>query len=112
VPFDDEAALKDGARLYLENCAGCHGDAQHESAWGTNGFYPRVPQFWNRPVSLTPPQAYVAIHDGVRYSGMGAWHDLMAERDIWKVATFVSRMHSLPPAVDRDWRAPRRNATP
>ena len=112
VARDDEVAIRDGARLYLTNCAGCHGDAQHESAWGAKGFYPRVPQFWTRPVSVTPSAAYVAIRDGIRYSGMGAWRDLMSQGDMWKVATFVSRMHSLPPAVDRDWRAPRRAASP
>jgi mono/diheme cytochrome c family protein len=105
VGLDDEIAMKDGAKLYRENCAGCHGEAQRESVWGTKGFYPRVPQFWSRPVSITPPQAYVAIRDGVRYSGMGAWRDLMSEGDMWKVATFVSRMHSLPSAVSGTERA-------
>ena len=27
---------------------------------------------------------------GVRYSSMGAWEGLMSERDMWKVATFLT----------------------
>jgi mono/diheme cytochrome c family protein len=82
------------------NCAGCHGDAKARSDWGSKGFYPRVPQFWQGDAAdLTPEEAYAAIHDGIRYSGMGAWKDLMKDDDMWKVANFVARIHDLSPAA-------------
>ena|SRR5436309_12247021 len=34
-----------GMKLFRENCAGCHGDIGQPSYWGSNNFYPRVPQF-------------------------------------------------------------------
>ncbi len=40
-----EAELLAGMKLYRTNCAGCHGEADDPSPWGTAGFYPRVPQF-------------------------------------------------------------------
>ena len=106
IAANDEAALLAGMSLYRNNCAGCHGGLRERSAWGSRGFYPRVPQFWQDPVAITPEQAYAAIHGGIRYSGMGAWRDLISEPEMWQVANFVSRMHDLPPRVDPRWRAP------
>ena len=106
VPSTDTAALARGLTLYRTNCAGCHGGAREASTWGTKGFYPRVPQFWQERVEVTPEQAYAAIHDGVRYSGMAAWRDNLSEREIWEVANFVSRVHQLPPEVVESARRP------
>lgn len=92
----DSAALAAGQELYSDNCAGCHGDAKAPSAWGSKNFYPRVPQFWqDQEAAPSPEEAYAAIHDGVRYSGMGAWKGMMTDEEIWQVANFVSRIHEL-----------------
>ena len=100
IAAGDSAALAAGRKLYAMNCSGCHGTAQAKSDWGSKGFYPRVPQFWQGDAAdLTPEEAYAAIHDGIRYSGMGAWTDLMKEDDMWKVANFVARIDEhRPPA--------------
>ena len=86
----DKVTLAAGAKLYEQQCSGCHGDAKGPSSWGTNDFYPRVPQFYQlKDNDLTPEEAYVAIHDGIRYSGMAAWGDQIPDSDIWKLANFV-----------------------
>lgn len=105
IAAHDEAALLSGMKIFRNNCAGCHGDVDGPSAWGSKGFYPRVPQFWQEPVSLTPAEAFVAVRDGVRYSGMSSWRENMEPEEMWQVANFVSRMHSLPQPVDKVWRA-------
>ncbi len=93
---DDKAALAAGAKIYADGCAGCHGDAKGPSNWGSKGFYPRVPQFFQQNHEhLTPEEAYTAIHDGIRYSGMGAWNGMMKDDEMWKVANYVSRIHEL-----------------
>ena len=99
IAGNDEAALATGMSIYSENCAGCHGTASMPSGWGSKGFYPRAPQFWQEGSDLTSEQAYAAIHDGIRYSGMGAWRDLIKDDAMWKVATFVSHIHRLPPEL-------------
>ena len=102
----DEAALLAGMSLYGENCAGCHGGVRGPSPWGSGGFYPRVPQFWQEHhAHLTPGEAFVAIRDGIRYSGMGAWQGMMSDSQMWQAANFVSRMHDLPPRVQAQWLA-------
>jgi mono/diheme cytochrome c family protein len=48
-----EETLLAGAKIYRINCTGCHGDFGQPSMWGSNAFYPRVPQFAEVP----PPSA-------------------------------------------------------
>jgi len=54
---------------------------------------------------LTPQEAFVAVRDGIRYSGMGGWKGMLKDEQMWQVANFVSRMHHLPPDADTAWKA-------
>jgi mono/diheme cytochrome c family protein len=94
VAANDSAALAAGGKIYSDNCAGCHGTSRQPSAWGGKGFYPRAPQFFQEGSDVTPPEAFAAIHDGIRYSGMGAWRDQMKDEDMWKVANFVANIQT------------------
>jgi len=94
-----------GMKVFKMNCAGCHGQPGKPSSWGTKGFYPRVPQFADDPPPLAAAEMFVAIKYGIRYSGMGAWDGMMPDEDIWKVATFLEHMNSLPPQVQANWSA-------
>jgi mono/diheme cytochrome c family protein len=93
IAGSDAAALSAGGRIYAKNCAGCHGSAKGPSAWGARGFYPRAPQFFQEGADVTAPEAYAAIRDGVRYSGMGAWRGIMKDDEMWKAANFVASIH-------------------
>jgi hypothetical protein len=64
----------------------------------------RVPQFIDNPPHLSAPQMFVAIKDGIRYSGMGAWDGMMSDEEIWKVETFLEHIGSLPPEVEANWK--------
>ena len=85
-----------GQKIFNEGCAGCHGAPGKPSKWGTQNFYPRVPQFNDQPPDLTSPQMFVAIKNGIRYSGMGGWDGLMSDEKIWQVATFLEHIKSIP----------------
>src|SRR5215813_6175716 len=94
-----------GQKIFKTNCAGCHGTPGQPSQWGAQNFYPRVPQFADQPPALSAPQMFVAIKHGIRYSGMGAWDGMMSDEEIWKVATFLEHIGSLPPEVQANWSA-------
>jgi len=93
-----------GVKVYRNNCAGCHGGPSHPSEWGSTDFYPRVPQFARTPPRKPDWQLYWIVTRGVRYSGMGAWGGQVPDSTIWQVVTFLSRLDSLPPTVDAQWR--------
>ena len=49
-----EENLRAGLLSFRNNCAGCHGDSNQRSDWGSRNFYPRVPQFgFEHPQNLT-----------------------------------------------------------
>jgi len=105
-PVDgSDADLLAGMTTYRNDCAGCHGDyGQHRSG---GGLYPPVPQFAQHPPGLTAPEMFVAAKNGIRYTGMGAWNQEVTDKEIWQTVNFLGRLTSLPPAVDKAWRAKR-----
>ena len=90
VQPNDSAALAAGAKIYSDNCAGCHGGTSGQSDWGSKNFYPRAPQFLEEGSDVSPSEAFAAIRGGIRYSGMGAWRGQLKDDDIWKVANYVA----------------------
>jgi mono/diheme cytochrome c family protein len=107
IQATDENLLA-GLKVFRDACAGCHGDPSGGSDYG-GSFYPNVPQFASAPPRLPDWQLFFIVKNGVRYSGMSAWdgqwhHDKTVSDDrMWKVATFLSRLDSLPPAVNAEW---------
>jgi mono/diheme cytochrome c family protein len=99
-----DAELAAGLKTYMDTCAGCHGDFRRRG-WGVSGLYPRAPQFGRSPPVLTAEEIFSAVKFGVRYSAMGANEGQMTDKDAWQVATFVSRLHSLPRSVSDVWTA-------
>jgi thiosulfate dehydrogenase len=97
--------LMKGMKVYRDDCAGCHGDRGKPSGWGRHNFYPPVPQLADRGDEDPVPEIFVVVKNGVRYTGMGAWNDQIPEADMWCVAMFLSRVKSLPPAVEAAWKA-------
>lgn len=102
IAANDRSAVAVGAKIYANNCAGCHGSAKGPSDWGAKGFYPRAPQFYQEGSDVSPEEAFAAIHDGVRYSGMGAWRGQMKDADMWKVANFIASLREKGGMKDMD----------
>jgi thiosulfate dehydrogenase len=99
-----EEALLSGLKMYRNNCAGCHGDYNQPSPWGTKNFYPRVPQFAQEASNLSAEEMFVVVKNGVRYSGMASWNGLISDTEIWRIVTFLSHLDSLPPTVETAWK--------
>ncbi|HVH68400.1 MAG TPA: cytochrome c [Gemmatimonadales bacterium] len=92
---------------YRDDCAGCHGDYGRPSSWGSEDFYPRVPQFALEPPRKPDWELYWIVKHGVRYSGMGAWDRQVPDSTIWQIVAFLTRIDSLPSAVDAAWKRKR-----
>jgi thiosulfate dehydrogenase len=102
-----DETLHAGLRMYRDGCAGCHGDYQKPSHWGTTAFYPGVPQFGSEPPDKPDWQMFWIVQNGIRYSGMGAWGGEVTDERIWQVVTFLANLRTLPPDVQADWQHPK-----
>lgn len=98
IPATDENLI-DGAKLYTMNCASCHGTLDYKPSLLEHSMYPPPPQLILDPMDDPEWHIYYAIRTGVRYTGMPAWDNVLADQDLWKMTAFLSRIEKLPPGV-------------
>jgi thiosulfate dehydrogenase len=103
----DEDAFTAGAQIYSDQCAACHGFHGKPSTFARHMF-PSAPQLWEKHrngnvvgVSDDPPgETFWKVNNGIRLSGMPAFHDVMSETQIWQVTLLLANADKpLPPAV-------------
>ena len=96
-----EANLLDGARLYRDKCADCHGQLDNPVSHGAS-FNPPAPQFMQAHPRLPENQDFYLVKNGVRRSAMPAWGNIMADSEIWQIVTFLRHLDNLPPSVQQE----------
>ena len=101
-PTDDN--LIDGIKIYTMNCAVCHGTLDYKPSLLEHSMYPPPPQIILEPLDDPEWHIHYAIRTGVRYAGMPAWNKALADKDIWKVTAFLSRIEKLSPGVQEYWK--------
>ena len=97
-----EANLLDGARLYRDKCADCHGRPDNPVSDYGRSFRPRAPQFMKEPPRKPESQTFFLIKYGVRWSAMPAWGNIMADSEIWQVVDLLNHLGNLPPSVQQE----------
>ena len=102
APFQPtDADLQNGAQLYREHCAMCHG------GWGTpktataKGMYPNPPQLLKGKgvTDDSPGETYWKVTNGIRLTGMPAYNDSLSEKERWQVSLLLAGADKLPPDV-------------
>jgi|SRR5579863_1321645 len=88
-----------GASIYLKRCAICHGDPANPESSIAKTLYPPPPQFLTDAPDMEDNENYYIILHGVRWTGMPGWKNVLTDRDVWTVVTFLSHMNNLPPAA-------------
>lgn len=105
LPITD-ANLLAGCKLYLNNCAVCHGLADGNTTRIAEGFYKSAPQFSNEDWSKDADGLlYWFIEHGVRLTAMPAYSRTLNENEKWQIVMFIKQMRSLPDSVKGKWRA-------
>jgi thiosulfate dehydrogenase len=103
----DEGAFVAGAEIYRDNCAACHGFHGKPSVFAKH-MYPSAPQLWEKHrnsevvgVSDDPPgETFWKVANGIRLTGMPAFHDVLSERQMWQVSLLLANADKpMPPAV-------------
>jgi len=101
-PFQaTEADLQNGAHLYRDHCAMCHG------GWGTpktataKGMYPSPPQLL-KGTGVTDDAAgetYWKVANGIRLTGMPAYKNSLSDKEMWQVSLLLAGADKLPADV-------------
>jgi mono/diheme cytochrome c family protein len=100
VPPSDENLIA-GAKIYLGECAGCHGTpgVSHKEP---ESLFPPAPRLSEAGTEFSEAQIFWVAKHGIRRTGMfanGVWSD---DQKLWTVTAFIKRIHSLPPAVSAE----------
>jgi mono/diheme cytochrome c family protein len=101
-----EANLMDGARLYRDKCADCHGRPDNPDSDYGRSFYPRAPQFMKALPHMTKDEEFFIIKHGVRWTAMPAWGNIMADSEIGQIVTFLSDVGNLPLPIQQELHRP------
>jgi mono/diheme cytochrome c family protein len=90
------ANLADGARLWENNCALCHGGAKTRISPMRDKFSPPVPQLFDRVPDDPEPWLFWVTKHGVRMTGMPSWGGVLSDDDIWKTVAYLKRSADSP----------------
>lgn len=93
-----EETLIAGGKMYLNECAGCHGSLAKPDEF-PGALFPGAPNLPVVGTEFTESQVFSVAKHGVRRTRMfanGMWD---SDEKLWKVAAFISRIRSLPPSV-------------
>jgi thiosulfate dehydrogenase len=114
-PFaQTDADVEQGAKLYVQNCAVCHGTASSTANALARGLGVRPPQFNKHDVMDDPEGVtYWKIEHGIRFTGMPAYHPALDEKSIWQITYFLKRAPDhLPAGAKHVWEHPQTVAPP
>ncbi|HZQ96015.1 MAG TPA: cytochrome c [Candidatus Sulfotelmatobacter sp.] len=95
-----EENLIAGGKIYLNECAGCHGTPGKSSE--PDSLNPAAPRLARVGTEYSEAQIYWVAKHGIRRSGMfanGLWD---SDQKLWTVAAYIFRIRSLPPRVAQE----------
>ena len=88
-----------GGKMYLGECAGCHGTPGKTENETGDSLYPPIPQFPKLGTEYTEAQVFWVAKHGIRRSGMFANGNWDSDQKLWTIAAFIKRMNALPEGV-------------
>ncbi len=103
-----DADIASGAKLYVQNCAVCHGTGRSTPTAIARGMGVRPPQFAKDDVMDDPEGVtYWKIEHGIRFTGMPFFRPALDEQSIWQLTYFLKRVPDhLPAAARTIWEHP------
>jgi thiosulfate dehydrogenase len=95
----DEAGLTQGATVYVENCAFCHGLPGQPATMAAKGMFPLPPQLFNKDEMVTDDPVgvtYWKVANGIRMTGMPGFGEMLSKDQIWQVSQLLANADKLP----------------
>lgn len=104
-PVDaSEPNLKNGATVYRENCAVCHGLPGQEMSNIAKGEFPKPPHLF-RGKGVTDDsvgETFWKAQNGIRLTGMPGFRGLLTETQLWQVSQLLANADKLPDSVKQE----------
>jgi thiosulfate dehydrogenase len=96
-----EGALMEGAKVYREYCAFCHGVGSEPKSPAARGMYPPPPQLFHGQGVTDDPigETYWKVANGIRLTGMPGYRGSLMDSQLWQVSMLLSNADKLPPSV-------------
>jgi mono/diheme cytochrome c family protein len=88
-----------GGKLYLNNCAGCHGAPGKPSKDYGDSLYPPIPQLPKAGTEYSEAQVFWIAKHGIRRTGMFANGTWISDKELWTLAAYIKRIKELPSSV-------------
>jgi thiosulfate dehydrogenase len=94
----DEPNMTQGAHIYVENCAFCHGFAGSKASFAAKGMFPLPPQLLSEDMVTDDPtgKIYWTVENGIRLTGMPGFKDMLTPTQIWQVSQMLQHADKLP----------------
>jgi mono/diheme cytochrome c family protein len=88
-----------GGKMYLGECAGCHGTPGKAEDETGDSLYPPIPQLPKVGTEYSEAQVFWVAKHGIRRAGMFANGKWDSDQRLWTIAAFIKRMNNLPEPV-------------
>jgi len=98
----DEANLTQGAHVYVENCAFCHGLPGQKASNAAKGMFPLPPQLLSKDEMVTDDPigvTYWKAANGIRLTGMPGFTEMLSDTQLWQVSQMLKNADKLPAAT-------------
>lgn len=95
----DEPNMTNGAHLYVENCAFCHGFPDQPASNAAKGMFPLPPQLLSHDEMVTDDPVgatYWKVSNGIRLTGMPGFNDILTATQMWQISEMLAHADKLP----------------
>jgi thiosulfate dehydrogenase len=96
-----EENLLAGAKIYIENCAVCHGTTADSENAIAKGMFPHPPPLLHDTGVTDDPvgETYWKVANGIRLSGMPGFSGSLTQEQMWQVSQLMATADKLPQSV-------------
>lgn len=94
----DEPNMTQGAHIYVENCAFCHGFPGQKASFAAKGMFPVPPQLLGDDTVTDDPvgTTYWKVANGIRLTGMPGFTEMLTPTQMWQVTQMLAHADKLP----------------
>jgi thiosulfate dehydrogenase len=105
---EDEHSFLEGAKVYKEHCAVCHGLPGEPETSIAKGMFPKPPQLF-RGTGVTDDEVsetYWKVDGGIRMTGMPGFRETLGENKMWQVSVLLKNADKISSAVKAELASP------